>query len=63
MTMNTTRTAVAPWKRYQGITLGLRGELFPRNTSAMIEKIQAAETSQTMIAPIHHSMVACLLGY
>ncbi len=59
--MKITRTAVAPWKRYHGSTLGLRNELLPRTTSAIMEKIQAAETSQTRIAPMTHNMIADLL--
>ncbi len=59
--MNTTKTAVAPWKRYQGITLILQAELLPRITSAMMAKIQAAEISHTKTAPMTHNMVPYLL--
>ena len=56
-----TSTAVAPWKAYHGRTLGLKKELLPRITSAMIAKIQAAEMSQTNKAPMSHNMVRSLL--
>lgn len=50
-------TAVAPWKAYQGMNLGLNAETFLRKTSAMMERIQAAETSQHRMPPIHHHML------
>lgn len=53
---NRASTAVTPWKPYQGITLAPKTEDLPRNTSAMMAKIQAAETSQTNPAATHHNI-------
>ncbi len=53
---NSASTAVAPWKAYQGITLAPNTEDLPRNTSAIMERIQTAETSQTSPAATHHNI-------
>lgn len=63
ITRNRARIAVAPWKAYQGNTLTLRADDLRRNTSAMIEKIQAADIIHTTAAPIHHNMSICLLTF
>lgn len=55
-TSHSTSTAVTPWKPYQGSTFALKAEDLPRNTSAMIERIQPADTSHTIAAAIHQSI-------